>query len=275
MGHLNHDEIREVHDAILSAHLVDSRQALLTCIDAGFVATIPVATAPSQQILHDLGALNDVGRLDDGNIPLVTWLSNAEMLSKARQEAAIFRAMGAKVAGAGAPRGPAMSRPAKRSSANFAGMSSSTWDRIPTDIRTRIEEWERAKTHGKIFATISVAVSAGCTVWGFDLGGPKHDPYASSRWYAALVVTLAITLVSWISVLRWGYRHIYGPRQEVCATDEEAEWWEALEVTRRMRAERLAPLTGSIWLSRASVDLVVLVNALCLLILAVGKPPAR
>jgi hypothetical protein len=91
MGLLNHDEILKLHEAVVSARLVESRVALLAGIDAELVAGLPHTANSSDQILCDLDALNAVGALADHSVPLAAWAANAAALAGARKEAAIFR----------------------------------------------------------------------------------------------------------------------------------------------------------------------------------------
>ena len=90
MGILKHDQILELHAAAVTS-LAESREALLSGIPAAFVASLPGASSPADRILRDLGALNDVGELADGTVPLALWLRNALALAGGRMEAAVFR----------------------------------------------------------------------------------------------------------------------------------------------------------------------------------------
>src|SRR5262249_54023863 len=92
MGILPHAELVKLHGAIVSAGLVESRDALLTGIDTSFVATLPRDATPSAQILRDIGILNNAGTLTDGTLPLSIWLLNAVALVGGRAESEIFRA---------------------------------------------------------------------------------------------------------------------------------------------------------------------------------------
>lgn len=91
MGILNQEEIRQLHDAAVNCHLADSRDGLLVGIDRAFVATLVVAQVPAHQLFLDLHALNDAGTLQDGTVPLETWLQNAILLAGPRTDAVIFR----------------------------------------------------------------------------------------------------------------------------------------------------------------------------------------
>src|SRR4051812_15727946 len=100
MGPLSHDEILNVHAAIVSAHLVESRSALLVGIEPSVVAGLPSAANLGDQILRDIDALNAAGALADGAVPIATWLANAEHQAGVRKEAAVFKALLKQVEGA-------------------------------------------------------------------------------------------------------------------------------------------------------------------------------
>lgn len=102
MSLLNHADILELHRAVVLMGLVSSRTALLAGVELGFVAGLPHATTPSEQILQDLAALSSVGALSDGSMPLAVWLANASALAGMRNEAAIFMAAIARLEGAAA-----------------------------------------------------------------------------------------------------------------------------------------------------------------------------
>jgi len=90
MGILNHDQIRELRQAVISANLARSRPAFLTGINETFKATLPDEPAPGDQFLADLNVLNTTGFLEDGSVPLEVWLGNAVDLAKPRVEGTIF-----------------------------------------------------------------------------------------------------------------------------------------------------------------------------------------
>ena len=87
--HPNH--MLSLHAAIVSAHLSGSRTALLAGIPAEFVASVPFASTPAEQILCDLNAMNVACVLADGSVPLLTWLANAIALAGGRREMMIFQ----------------------------------------------------------------------------------------------------------------------------------------------------------------------------------------
>ena len=88
---LSHDEILELHGAILSARLSSSCAGLLAGVDPAFVASLPKAVAHSEQVLADLVAVSEAGTLTDGTVPLTIWLRNAIALAQPRQEALTFK----------------------------------------------------------------------------------------------------------------------------------------------------------------------------------------
>lgn len=92
MGLLSHEEVLSLHQAILSARLLECRLALLAGIDISFVANLRTEAVPSAQILQDLHALNTTESLADGTVPLAIWLTNAAHLAGAHKDAAVFTA---------------------------------------------------------------------------------------------------------------------------------------------------------------------------------------
>jgi hypothetical protein len=90
MSVLTEKIILEVYKAAVAMHLADSRAVLLTGIRSDFVATLPSATNPAAQTLSDLRMLNEIESLDDGTVPLLTWLLNALALAGPREEAWIL-----------------------------------------------------------------------------------------------------------------------------------------------------------------------------------------
>lgn len=87
---LDHEGILDLRRAVISARLGESRSALLAHVSAELVASLPVAAAPGEQVLMDIDALNRVGALTDGSVPLAAWLRNAIQLCGGRQEEKIF-----------------------------------------------------------------------------------------------------------------------------------------------------------------------------------------
>ncbi len=87
---LDHEGILELRRAVISACLGESRRALLAHISAELVASLPVAAAPGEQVLMDIDALDRIGELTDGSVPLAVWLRNAIQLCGGRQEEKIF-----------------------------------------------------------------------------------------------------------------------------------------------------------------------------------------
>jgi effector-associated domain 5 (EAD5)-containing protein/effector-associated domain 1 (EAD1)-containing protein len=83
-------QIQQIRDAAIRAGLDQSRKALLSGIDQGFVSTLHHSSNPGEQLLLDLSELNRVEMLADGAVPLIAWLTNAEALAGPRAEAAVF-----------------------------------------------------------------------------------------------------------------------------------------------------------------------------------------
>lgn len=80
----------EIHAAVLSSGLTNSRRALLAGIDPRFAGMIPDAGNPSAQVLIDVNHLRSA-RLSDGSNPWRTWLTNAISQVGPRVEADVFR----------------------------------------------------------------------------------------------------------------------------------------------------------------------------------------
>jgi endonuclease G len=87
---LSHEEVLQLRDALVAAGFSTSRRALFVGIDTNFVASLPVASSPGEQLLVDLDSLNRVGALRDGTTPMLTWLRNAASLTQPRAESAVF-----------------------------------------------------------------------------------------------------------------------------------------------------------------------------------------
>lgn len=93
MAKLTHEEILALHNAVLSASLLDSRTALLAGIDPRITGRLPTASRPGDQILIDLDTLNRIeahGGAAEYTPPLATWLKNAHTLTIPREEAIVF-----------------------------------------------------------------------------------------------------------------------------------------------------------------------------------------
>ena len=85
---LDENRIHALHQAALEAGLAASRADLLRGLDQSFVASLPVSSSLSAQLLTDLHELSIT--LGDGSIPVVAWLKNALRLAGGRAEIAIF-----------------------------------------------------------------------------------------------------------------------------------------------------------------------------------------
>jgi hypothetical protein len=92
MGHLLHDEILNLHAAVVSANLLESRASLFSGISGDFSKRITSGTNPGDQSLLDLDALNEAGTLENGQMPLAIWLSNARSQTTILKESAVFAA---------------------------------------------------------------------------------------------------------------------------------------------------------------------------------------
>lgn len=90
MAILQHKQLLRLHKAVVSARLTSNRATLLVGVDRSLVASLPIASDPAAQILSDLGALNQAGRLRDGNVPLRIWIRNALQLAEPLGEASVL-----------------------------------------------------------------------------------------------------------------------------------------------------------------------------------------
>lgn len=94
---LDHDQVLQLQAAVTTAGIVKQRLALLSGIDAVFVANLSDDGPPNALILMDLDAMNAAGVLGDGSVPLLRWLQNAVALAGPLQEATILRQVLAQV----------------------------------------------------------------------------------------------------------------------------------------------------------------------------------
>jgi hypothetical protein len=88
MSLLPRQMIYDLQSAALRAGL--DRQALLSGLDAGFVASLRRANNDAAQILEDLSALNEIVELADKSVPLRWWLQNALGMASMRPEREVF-----------------------------------------------------------------------------------------------------------------------------------------------------------------------------------------
>ena len=78
----NYISVQQVHklmDTILSGGLAtpETREVLLTGINPGYVALLPLRRSPLNQLQSDLVAMNSVPHLTGYEVPLRIWLENA------------------------------------------------------------------------------------------------------------------------------------------------------------------------------------------------------
>jgi V8-like Glu-specific endopeptidase len=92
-------ERADLRNAAISANLANpfSRQALFANVHPAFVATIPFALAPGDQLQNDLKYLTDAESLADGSVPILQWLNAAADSAFGRPEAKIFHAFHARL----------------------------------------------------------------------------------------------------------------------------------------------------------------------------------
>lgn len=75
--HFNIDIIQDIHGRAIASGLHNKRDQLMMGIPAAYVASLNVAGDPSGQLLLDLGAMNEIGPITGGVVPLERWLRNA------------------------------------------------------------------------------------------------------------------------------------------------------------------------------------------------------
>lgn len=97
--HLTDAEIRNLFEAAVSLGLTERRRDLFGGIHPGFVASLPVSTSPSAQLLTDLHELNRTERLADDSLPLAAWLDNALLILGPRRESELFERLLDRVGG--------------------------------------------------------------------------------------------------------------------------------------------------------------------------------
>ena len=128
--------IHELHAAAVSSGLARSRDALLSGIDRGIVAGLPSAENPAAQLLVDLSELNDLGALENGTVPLHTWLANAAQLAAMRREAALFKHHHDRLASAAPPRSAANAPEPRRDLSTEHQLLDGLSDLLPAQLDT-------------------------------------------------------------------------------------------------------------------------------------------
>jgi endonuclease G, mitochondrial len=94
MGYFSQDELRMIAEVTMDVlgYETATRAALLRGMPRRFAGMLPgSAPPPTIAITLDLDTLNNVPRLDDGSVPLKTWLRNAVWLAAGRADAEPLR----------------------------------------------------------------------------------------------------------------------------------------------------------------------------------------
>jgi hypothetical protein len=102
---LSSAQLSLVHTAAVTADL--DRSSLLAHLDRRFVASLPRASTQAAQLLQDLSHLNGIAALQDGTVPLRTWLENAVLMAGPRPEGGVFEDALRGLSGAGGDVPPA------------------------------------------------------------------------------------------------------------------------------------------------------------------------
>src|SRR4051812_181065 len=96
-GYLAATQISQLADAILSGGLAteDARDDLLSNINRGFVASLPLRSSVLDQLKSDVNELNGVPYLVGGEVPLKIWLENGvhRLRRSFRPEQAVFQTL--------------------------------------------------------------------------------------------------------------------------------------------------------------------------------------
>ncbi len=87
-------ELEELYDNLIKAKFseLDQYQNLFISMNIYFEADLPHDGNPGPRLRNVLNRLNQSGRLDDGELPLETFLKNAAAVTKPRPEALVFEA---------------------------------------------------------------------------------------------------------------------------------------------------------------------------------------
>jgi len=91
--HFAHNRIDEIADAVLAVPVLydgPTRALFMAGIRPDFLGSMIIGLPPRFQLFGDLKRLNEVERLSDGAVPLLTWLKNAAFLSKGTLSEKIF-----------------------------------------------------------------------------------------------------------------------------------------------------------------------------------------
>ena len=96
MSLLTQTEVLTLIDALIASGLdtAANRGALLQSISSQFISGIPTTGLPSGQLLNDIGRMNNVERLANGDVPLQIYLQNAALLlGGAEEQQKVIRSM--------------------------------------------------------------------------------------------------------------------------------------------------------------------------------------
>jgi endonuclease G len=92
---LSQTEIQKTVVATIASGMnaTNNRGALLQSIDPAFAALLPYNPAPAPQLMMDLGMMNQVERLANGQIPLAIYLGNLSLLLSGTQQQTVVVAI--------------------------------------------------------------------------------------------------------------------------------------------------------------------------------------
>lgn len=80
--------LRELYNAAIAAGL--DRRSLVASLDRSLIATFSAGRTSGERLWHDLSGLNGIASLEDGSVPIRTWLQTARLLAGPRRETAVF-----------------------------------------------------------------------------------------------------------------------------------------------------------------------------------------
>jgi len=83
---LSFDELHEIHRRAVAVGLHNKREQMLFGVSIEYVAALDVSDNPNSQLLSDLFAMDAVGTIVGGVVPLERWLRNAAYAMSVRPD---------------------------------------------------------------------------------------------------------------------------------------------------------------------------------------------
>lgn len=168
MSHLPHDTILEIVRQAIAAGLHAKRALMLFGMNIEYVASLDQAGNPSDQLLSDLSAMNNVGPIIGGVIPLERWLRNAAFATSVQPDKQkFFRELADEVA----------KQALVETAAKTEGIA-----RTPREIRERILFVSELLPFGFLAGAVRTGSSvARLTVPRFEGGQPRIHPFSAEQ----------------------------------------------------------------------------------------------